>query len=201
MNKKKDEKRDSSTMPQQDLHGSGDGAEEESLPEGETVTVPEQDFLHLQRQVADYKDKYVRLLAEFENARKRQERERLEFIKYANEGVMVDFLNIVDDLERTVGVAQEKHQDYDAFLKGVEMVMKHVKEFLKKHGVEVIDPAGKPFDPYAHEILVQEPSTEHADATVIEALQKGYKIGDKVIRTAKVKVAVNRKTEDQDTAQ
>jgi len=148
-------------------------------------------FQKLERQAADYKEKYLRILAEFENARKRQERERVEFIKYANEGLLVDFLNIVDDLDRTVMAAKEKHQDYDAFLKGVEMVMKRVNELLKKHGVEALEPTGKHFDPYAHEILVQEPSPDHEDGVVLESLQKGYKIGDRVIRTAKVKVAVN----------
>ena len=191
VNKKKDDKKGLKKTSDRDV-------KEGAALQEDVVTIAQQDYHHLQKQVSEYKDKYVRLLAEFENSRKRQERERLEFVKYANEGVLIDFLNIVDDLERTVSAAQEKHQDYDAFLKGVEMVMKHVKELLKKHGVEIIDPAGRPFDPYAHEILVQEPSAEHADGVVIEVLQKGYRIGERVVRTAKVKVALNQQSEDQD---
>jgi len=145
----------------------------------------------LEQQAAEYKEKYLRVLAEFENARKRQDRERAELIKYANEHLMLDFLNIVDDLDRVVLAAREKHQDYDSFLKGVEMVMKRVSELLKKHGVQEVVPVGEPFDPYAHEILMQEPSAGHQNGTVMESFQKGYKIGGKVIRTAKVKVAVN----------
>jgi len=191
VNKKKDDKKGLKKTSDRDV-------KEGAALQEDVVTIAQQDYHHLQKQVSEYKDKYVRLLAEFENSRKRQERERLEFVKYANEGVLIDFLNIVDDLERTVSAAQEKHQDYDAFLKGVEMVMKHVKELLKKHGVEIIDPAGRPFDPYAHEILVQEPSAEHADGVVIEVLQKVYRIGERVVRTAKVKVALNQQSEDQD---
>lgn len=161
------------------------------------IKVSELEHQALQEQAAEFKDKYVRLLAEFENARKRQDRERMDFVKYAKEGVMSDFLNIVDDLERTVTVAKEKHQDYDSFLKGVEMVMKRVAEMLKNHGVEEMHPVGKMFDPYAHEILMQEPTDQFDNGVVMEALQKGYKLGDRVIRTAKVKVAMNNTTDNK----
>lgn len=190
---KKDETLQGTEEPQVSCNDIKKGIEEEN------TTVSAAASEDLERQVADYKEKYLRILAEFENARKRQERERVEFIKYANEGLLIDFLNIVDDLDRAVIAAKEKHQDYDAFLKGVEMVMRRVSELLKKHGVEAVEPMGKPFDPYAHEILMQEPSADHENGTVIESFQKGYKIGDKVIRTAKVKVAINNITKDKDT--
>jgi len=149
-----------------------------------------QAYQQLKEDMARQKDQYIRLCAEFENARKRQERDRAEFVKYANENLIRDLLNIVDDLERTVCVAKEKHQDYDSFLQGVEMVMKHVGNLLKQHGVEAIDPVGQPFDPYAHEILMQEPTDQYDNGTVMVALQKGYKLNERVIRTAKVKVAL-----------
>jgi molecular chaperone GrpE len=163
------------------------------------ITIPEAEYQAFQEQIKEQKDKYVRILAEFENARKRQDRERAEFIKYANEGLMIDFLNVVDDLERTVSVAKEKHQDYDSFLKGVEMVMKHVTDLLKKQGVELMDPVGKLFDPYAHEIIAQEPTEKYENGTVMELFQNGYKLGDRVIRTAKVKVAINNTSEEKTT--
>lgn len=166
-----------------------------------TIMVLEDEYQQMQKQLAESKEKYLRLLAEFENARKRQERERVEFIRYANEALLVDLLNIIDDLERAVVAAKEKHQDYDAFLKGVEMVMKQIADLLKKQGVEAVDPVGKPFDPYAHEILVQGPSADHDDGTVVELFQKGYKMGERIIRTAKVKVAVNLQGQDGEPAQ
>lgn len=161
--------------------------------------ISQKDYQSIKDQLDQEKDKYIRLWAEFENARKRQERDRAEFIKYANEEWLKDFLNIVDDLERTVIAAREKHQDYDSFLKGVEMVMKQVSGLLKKHGVEALDPAGQPFDPYAHEIMMQEPTDEYENGTVIESLQKGYKLGDRVIRTAKVKVALGAAVQNDET--
>jgi molecular chaperone GrpE len=170
----------------------------EDVDASKTTSTASTEDLSLQQELAEQKDKYVRLLAEFDNARKRQERERMEYIKYANEGLMRSLLDIVDDLERTVMAAKEKHQDYDSFLKGVEMVMKQVADLLKKQGVEAIDPTGEPFDPYAHEIIMQEPCDDHDNGVVIESIQKGYKLGDRVIRTAKVKIAMNNK-EHKDT--
>lgn len=184
---------------------SDDAKHQES--ESRPAEVSLQEYQQMKEELARQKDQYIRLCAEFENARKRQERDRTEFVKYANENLIRDFLNIVDDLERTVNVAKEKHQDYDSFLKGVEMVMKHVGNLLKQHGVDVIDPKGQPFDPYAHEILMQEPTDQYENGTVMEALQKGYKIDERVIRTAKVKVALavadsnHNKTESPKTAE
>ena len=166
----------------------------ESAPAGEskTVTIPEAEYLALKAQVQEQKDKYVRLYAEFDNARKRFERERAEFARYAGEQLITDFLNILDDLERTVQAANNKHEDYAAFLKGIEMVMAHIFELLKRNDVRPIEAVGKPFDPHCHEVLMQAESSEHPDGIVIEEFQKGYRIGDRVVRTAKVKVAVNK---------
>jgi molecular chaperone GrpE len=154
-----------------------------------TVELKESEYQKLVADAADYKDKYIRLYAEFENARKRMERERLEFIKYANEELIENFLGIMDDLERSVEAAKTKHQDYDAFLKGIEMVMAHIYELLKKNNVRPIEAIGKKFDPHCHEALMQVESGDHEDDVVVEEFQKGYLLGDRVVRTAKVKVA------------
>lgn len=139
-------------------------------------------------EAAEYKDKYVRLCAEFDNVRKRTEREKQEFIKFANEGLLSDFLGILDDLERSVEAAKAQHQDYSAFLKGIELVMAHVYELLKKNNVKPVESVGKRFDPYAHEVLLQEESDQE-EGIVLEELQKGYSLGERVLRTAKVKVS------------
>ncbi|HLF17971.1 MAG TPA: nucleotide exchange factor GrpE [Candidatus Omnitrophota bacterium] len=157
------------------------------------IEIKESEYKALVEEAASYKDKYIRLYAEFENARKRMEREKLEFLKYANEEIIGEFLNILDDLERSVAAAQAKHEDYQAFLKGIEMVMAHVYEMLKKNGVKAVEAKGKQFDPHHHEVLMQEESKDHEDGTVIEEFQRGYIYNDKVIRTAKVKVAKNIK--------
>lgn len=154
-----------------------------------TIILKESEYDKLVREGAEFKDKYVRLLAEFDNVRKRTEREKQEFIKYANEGLLEQFLAILDDLERSVDAAKAKHEDYDAFLKGIEMVMAHVYELLKKNNVKSIEAKGKMFDPHLHEALMQEETDQFKEGAVIEEFQKGYFFDSHVIRTAKVKVA------------
>lgn len=153
------------------------------------IKIKESERLKLVEEGAQYKEKYVRLYAEFENARKRMEREKQDFFRYANEKLIVEFLGILDDLERSVESAKANHQDYTAFVKGIEMVMAHIHEMLKKNGVKPIEVKGKLFDPHAHEVLLQEETEELDDGMVIDELQKGYTLGEKVVRTAKVKVA------------
>ena len=161
----------------------------EKIPEKENDNISPADHKKLQEELAQYKEKYIRLYAEFENARKRMEREKLEFTKYANEGLILEFLGILDDLERTVEAAKAKHEDYEAFLKGVELVMAHILEMLKKNGVKPIEAKGKKFDPHCHEVLLQEETDQFEDESVMEELQKGYCLGDRIVRTAKVKIA------------
>lgn len=160
------------------------------------ITVRESDYRTLQQELKEYRDKYLRIYAEFENARKRMEREKFEFIKYAHEGLIEEFLAILDDLERSVEAARANHQDYAAFLKGVEMVMAHIYEMLKKNNVQPIEAAGKKFDPHLHEALLQEEADACDEGTVIAELQKGYMLGDRVVRTSKVKVATSKKIEE-----
>jgi molecular chaperone GrpE len=142
-------------------------------------------------EAAVHKDKYVRLLAEFDNMRKRHERERIELIKYAHEEVIIECLKLYDDLERSLA-AFKAHEGTDANLvKGLEMVYNNMKELMGKYEVKPIESKGKPFDPNSQEALMQQETTEFPDGIVIEELEKGYTLGGKVVRTAKVKVAKN----------
>ncbi|HBR14454.1 MAG TPA: nucleotide exchange factor GrpE [Candidatus Omnitrophica bacterium] len=161
---------------------------QESAPDP-MIKIKESDYKKLNEEAVQYKDRYVRLYAEFENARKRMEREKIEFMKYANEELIIEFLAILDNLERSIEAAKTKHQDYEAFLKGVEMVMTHIHEMLKKNGVRPIEAKGKMFDPHCHEVLMQEETDLFEDGIVMEEFQKGYYLGDKVVRTVKAKVA------------
>ncbi|MFH0826998.1 MAG: nucleotide exchange factor GrpE [Candidatus Omnitrophota bacterium] len=167
--------------------------EEKELPQEEkTVILKEEEYLKLKEEADKAKDcwdKYLRLQADFENSRKRQEKERLDFFRYANEGMVIELLNVLDDLERTVELAQEKHQDLAAFLKGVEMILAHLYEMLKAQGVKPIEAKGKLFDPHFHEALMQVDGEDLPEHTIVEELQKGYLLNDRVIRTSKVKVS------------
>ena len=165
--------------------------QEDSFPnqKQETVMSAKADYQKLSDELSSYKEKYLRLMAEFENARKRMDREKQEFVKFANEGLIVDFLNVLDDLERSVEAAKAKHEDYTAFLKGIEMVMAHIYDLLKRNGVKSIKAKGTKFDPHCHEVLMQEESDGVEDGIVLDELQKGYYLGDRVVRTAKVKLS------------
>lgn len=168
-------------------------AKKEAQPsKSKIVEVAAADYQKIVEEAASYKDKYVRLYAEFENARKRMDRDRQEFIRYANEGIIAEFLSILDNLERCVEAAQAKHEDYTAFLKGIEMVMAQTHEILKRNGVRPIEAQGKMFDPHVHEILMQEEAEGVEEGTILEEFQKGYMIAEKVVRTSKVKVATKK---------
>lgn len=165
---------------------------EENKKEEMIITLKESEYLQLKEagdKVKEYWDKILRMQADLDNTRKRLEREKQDFLKFANEGIILELLNILDDLERAVGLAESKHQDLPAFLKGVEMILAHLYEMLKEYGVRPIQTQGKIFDPHYHEAMMQVEDKNLPDHTIVEELQKGYLLNDRVIRTAKVKVA------------
>lgn len=173
-------------------HKKEETQKEEIQKEAKTVTLKEAEYLELKElaaQAQDYKDRLLRLQADFENARKRTEKEKQEFVKFANEEIIIELLNILDDLERTVELEHSEHQDLTAFLKGVEMILAHLYDMLKEYGVKPIESEGKIFDPHLHEALMQAENKDLPEHTIVEELQKGYLLNDRVIRTAKVKVS------------
>jgi molecular chaperone GrpE len=166
--------------------------EKKNNKEEKTVHIKEAELEKLKEeagQLKELQDKMLRLQADLENNRKRLEKEKQDFVKFANEGIIVELLNIMDDLERTVNLAETKQEDLPAFLKGVEMILAHLYDLLKEHGVKRIEAEGKVFDPHFHEALLQVEDKDKPEHTVVEELQKGYLLNDRVIRTAKVKVS------------
>ena len=171
--------------------------EEHNKPsvEQKSVTISESEYLNLKgeaEKAKDYYERILRLQADFENAKKRMERETKDFYSYANQEIILKMLNILDDLERAVEAAEEKKEDFSVFLKGVEMILAHLYDLLKDNGVRVIEAQGKKFDPHLHEALMQVESIAYPDETVIEELQKGYFLKDRVIRTTKAKVSTQK---------
>lgn len=157
-----------------------------------TVTLKEPEYLKLKEEAdkaKEYWERLLRLQADFENTRKRLDKEKQDFFKFANEGIILELLNILDDLERSVGLAETQKQDLPVFLKGVEMILAHLYEMLKEYGVKPLESEGKIFDPNYHEALMQVENKELPEHTIVEELQKGYLLNEKVIRTAKVKVS------------
>jgi len=156
------------------------------------ITLNQEEYNQLKAEAdksREYWDKILRLQADFENTRKRLEREKQDFVRFANENLIINLLNVIDDLERTLELAQAKHEDFSAFLKGVEMILAHLYDLLKKQGLSSIEAKGKQFDPNFHEALLKIDTDEFTEDTVVEELQKGYTLNGRVVRTAKVKVA------------
>ncbi len=135
---------------------------------------------------ADFYDRLLRKQAEFDNFRKRMERDRSDFIQFAGMEMARELLPVLDDFERALKV-QCSDQNY---AKGVELIYQRFSEILKKMGVEPMEATGKKFDPNLHEAVVRVPTEEAEDETVLEELQRGYNFKGKLLRPAMVKVAV-----------
>lgn len=172
--------------------------EKNNNKEPKTVTLNESEYLKLKEEVTKFKDcqdKLMRAQADFENLRKRLEKDKQDFLKYANEGIILELLNVLDDLERVINLAEDKHEGLNAFLKGVEMILAHLYDLLKEYGVKPIEAEGQVFDPHYHEALMQVENKDLPEHTIVEVLQKGYLMHERVIRTTKVKVS--KKTENR----
>jgi molecular chaperone GrpE len=137
-------------------------------------------------ETAEMKDRYLRTLADFENFRKRSEREKSDFFKYALAGLLKELLPVLDNFDRALDHAEQG----DDFHKGVLLIYKQLYDALKKHGLRPIDEAGVLFDPKIHEAVIQEENPSVPSNTVVAILQKGYFIHDRLLRPAMVKVAV-----------
>jgi molecular chaperone GrpE len=136
--------------------------------------------------IKEWQDKYLRLSAEFDNYRKRTLKEKMELIKHAGEDLIVRLLPVVDDFERAL---QAVHQtgDLDAMKEGLELIYKKFGEFIQTQGVKPIDALHQDFDTDRHEALTQIPApSDEMKGKVLEVIQKGYTLNDKVIRFAKV---------------
>lgn len=134
-------------------------------------------------------NQYIRLAADFENYRKRQEQERESLIKYGAADALKKMLEVLDNFDRGEA-ALEKVEDCQVVKDNFKMLHKQTMDVLSKLGLEVIETEGKEFDPNFHEAVMQTPTSEHPEHTVIQELQKGYKLGDKVLRPSLVNVAV-----------
>ena len=147
----------------------------------------ESEFDRLCAENAELKDRVLRVQAELENFRRRSQRDALDAMKYQAMGVIRDMLPGIDNLKRAIDVT-EQTGDTQQLLDGIKMVHPQFLEALKSHSCEPIDPMGQPFDANFHEALAQVPSADHPPMTVLQVIEQGYKIHDRVIRPAKVMV-------------
>jgi len=143
-----------------------------------------------EKQAQEGHDRLLRVMAEFENYKKRMEREMNDYRKFANESLIKEILPIIDSLEKALEISDgQNEKSLGGLREGVEMTLKGLLAGLEKYGVIPIESLKEPFDPNFHQAVMQEESTGHSDNTVVQELQKGYLIGDRLLRPAMVVVS------------
>lgn len=167
--------------------------EEEKIEEKGEEEINEMEKLQneinqLKEEVNQWKDKFLRKMAEFDNYKKRVEQDQIQLIKFANEKLIKDLLPVIDDFERTLTFSKDELKN-NSILQGVEMVYNKLMKILSDYGLKKIDALNQPFDFNYHEALLQVPKDGVEPLTVIEEVEKGYILNDKVIRHSKVIVS------------
>jgi molecular chaperone GrpE len=143
------------------------------------------------------RDLFLRCQADMDNMKKRLEREKLDFIKFANEALIKDLLQVVDNLERALGHAPSGNGDQVGLVDGVKLTLDGLLSILDKHGVKPIAALGRPFDPHVHEAVMQREDPEVEGNTVLQEVQRGYLLNERLIRPTMVIVS-RRPIEDSD---
>jgi molecular chaperone GrpE len=162
-------------------------ATEEVEVTDETVDAPEfSDVDKLKNECKEATEKMVRLQAEFQNFKKRTEKEKANLYKFANEKLFVELLPLMDNMERALASTESGS---DGIVEGLKMIKKSLDDIFSKNGVEAIESIGQEFDPELHHAVMSDESDDHASEHVIEEFQKGYKLNEKVIRHSMVKVS------------
>ena len=195
MEEKKDIKQNQENIPEENVGDILQGTAEETAQDKEQAAqedVQQEDeaVKVLEARVAEVNDKYVRLAAEFDNYRRRTARERLDLIATAGEDIIKGMLPVLDDCERALQVLRESDADKSA-IEGTELIYNKLMTFLKGRGLSVIEALGKELDTDYHEAVAQLPVQEKKQKNrIVDVIQQGYKLNDKVIRFAKVVVGV-----------
>ena len=195
MEEKKDIKQNQENIPEENVGDILLGTAEETAQDKEQAAqedVQQEDeaVKVLEARVAEVNDKYIRLAAEFDNYRRRTARERLDLIATAGEDIIKGMLPVLDDCERALQVLRESDADKSA-IEGTELIYNKLMTFLKGRGLSVIEALGKELDTDYHEAVAQLPVQEKKQKNrIVDVIQQGYKLNDKVIRFAKVVVGV-----------
>ncbi len=157
--------------------------ESDILEKNEEIQKKDEEIQNMEDKAEDYHSQLLRLQADFDNYKKRSEKEIKEYVKYANEGLIIKIIDAYEDLERAL-----KSDDSHNLKEGVKMIHKKLKDILEGEGLCEIDASGKKFDPYKHEALMVEDHDDYEEGMVIEELGKGYTLDSKVIKYSMVKV-------------
>ena len=163
-----------------------DPVSQEPVPRAEFERISAQ-LAEKEKELTEFKDKYLRALADSDNARKRMRQQSEENVRIQRENMLREVLPIVDNLERAVAAARDGGNG-KPIVEGVEMVLRSMLDFLRGHGVTQLSVVGEPFDPQRHEAIAQVESSQHPPNTVLEEHHRGYLIGDRMLRPARVSV-------------
>lgn len=163
----------------------------ESEPETESATaaVGADELENLRKEVTDYRHKYLHLLADSDNARKRLLKDREEITLHSTRTLLLDFLNPIDHLENALRYTEEASPEVKHWATGFKMILTQFKEVLANNGVKPIESVGKEFDPHFHEAIEMVETEEHPPGTVVQESIKGYTMRGKTLRPARVKVS------------
>jgi molecular chaperone GrpE len=180
-------------QPQTDTAGGGDPVFEQTDEFANDELTPEVlNDLRTKASKADENwEKYVRVVADFDNYKKRAARERTDAVRYANEALVEKLLPVVDNFEAALLAANNAQSaaNVDSLRQGVSMIYTQLKNVLSESGLDEVDALNKPFDPNLHEAVSQQPSAEVPEGQVLQQLRKGYKLRDRLVRPAMVVVS------------
>lgn len=161
------------------------GAEDKGADEQKSSA--EDDLKKAEKKAADAEDRYMRLMAEFQNYKKRVAREKQDIRSFANEKIVTELLQVIDSFERAL--ENDPSADAEAYAKGMSLIYEQLKKALTDAGLEEIESLGEDFDPKLHNAVMTQESEEYESGKVVNVLQKGYKLNSKVIRPAMVAVS------------
>lgn len=192
-----DETKKQDTEAQEAAEELAETLKEEPAEQGEAAAeaVAGPDIAAIEAENADLRDRLLRAAAEMENTRKRAEREKQDAARYANAGFGRDMLEVSDNLRRALATLKQEERDaagesLKAMIEGVEMTERLLTAAFERNGIREITPKpGERFDPNHHEAMFEVPGTEHPAGTVVHVLEAGYRIGDRLLRAARVGVA------------
>ncbi|MEW6412966.1 MAG: nucleotide exchange factor GrpE [Candidatus Zixiibacteriota bacterium] len=191
--KNRDERDEQTTNRREPFEDTGVESEKADSPEevsSQAQPCTEEEMLR--RRVAELEDKLLRNAAEFENYKKRVARQYEDMVRSANDAVMLEFLDIVDNFERALSHANN-NADSESLRKGTDLILNQMINLLKKYNITPIEAVGKPFDPNFHDAMMQIESEDHDEGVVAMEMSRGYRQGDRILRHSKVGVSSGRK--------
>ena len=185
LEKSSDEEKESSQEESEDEKSEDEESEDDELAK------LNKDLKEKDEEIIELKSHIQRLQADFDNFRKQNDKQKQELIRYANEGLIVKFIDVYEDMER----ALENSTNGEEIREGLELIYSKMKNTLEKEGVKEIPAVGEKFDPFKHEALLTVDSPDHENNEIVDELMKGYTLKDKVIKYSKVRVCKKAKKE------